>query len=83
MLHAGFAGLFNSHSLFTDAHVCYATDEMPYLDKLQFKTTDVFLKLAVCARQSFVLPQVFGPRFYDERFDVVRGILSITINAPS
>jgi hypothetical protein len=58
-------------------------DEMPHLDGLRFKTTYVFLKVAVCARQSLVLSQVLPPRFDDKRFDVVRRMLSIAINAPS
>src|SRR5712664_269391 len=57
-------------------------DEMPYLDRLRFKTTNVFLKLAVCAHQSLMLSQVLRPRFDDERFHVVRGMLSIAIDAP-
>jgi hypothetical protein len=57
-------------------------DEMPHLDRLRFKTTYVFLQLAVPSRQSLVLSQVLRPRFDDERFDVARRVLSIAINAP-
>ena len=58
-------------------------DEMPHLDRLRFKTTHAFLKVAVPSRQSFVLSQVLRPRFDDERFDVVRRMLSIAIGAVS
>jgi hypothetical protein len=57
-------------------------DEMPNLDRLRFKTTHVFLKVAVSSRQSLVLSQVLRPRFDDERFDVVRRMLSVAIDAP-
>jgi len=57
-------------------------DEMPHLDRLRFKATHVFLKVAVSSRQSLVLSQVLRPRFDDERFDVVRRMLSIAIDAP-
>ena len=36
-------------------------DEMPHLDRLRFKTTYVFLQLAVPSRQSLVLSQVLRP----------------------
>jgi hypothetical protein len=55
---------------------------MPHLGRLRFKTTHVFLKVAVSSRHSLVLSQVLRPRFDDERFDVVRGMLCITIDAP-
>ena len=58
-------------------------DEMPHLNRLRFKATHVFLKVAVPSRQSFVLSQVLRPRFDDERFDVVRRMLSIAIGAVS
>src|SRR5258705_12451757 len=57
-------------------------DEMPHVDWLRFKTTYVFLQLAVPSRQSLVLSQVLRPRFNDERFDVTRRVFSIAINAP-
>ena len=57
-------------------------DEMSHLDRLRFKATHVFLKVAVSSRQSLVLSQVLSPRFDDERFDVVRRMLSIAIDAP-
>src|SRR5690349_18835995 len=56
-------------------------DEMPHLDRLRFKTTHVFLKVAVSSRQSLVLSQVLRPRFDDERFDVERRMLGIAIDA--
>jgi transposase len=49
-------------------------DEMAHLDRLRFKTTYVFLQLAVPSRQSLVLSQVLRPRFDDERFDVARRV---------
>jgi hypothetical protein len=49
--------------------------KMPHLGRLRFKTTHAFLKVAVSSRQSLVLSQVLRPRFDDERFDVVRGML--------
>ena len=58
-------------------------DEMPHFDRLRFKTTHVFLKVAVSSRQSLVLSQVLRPRFDDERFDVVRRMLSVAIDAPA
>src|SRR4029077_18245168 len=57
-------------------------DEMPHLDRLRFKTTHAFLKVAVSSRQSLVLSQVFRPRFDDERFDVDRWMLGIAVDAP-
>src|SRR5258708_35282866 len=57
-------------------------DEMPHLDRLRFKATYAFLKLAVPFRQSLVLSQVLRPRFDDERFDVERRMLGIAIDAP-
>jgi hypothetical protein len=36
-------------------------NEMPHLDRLRFKTTYVFLQLAVPSRQSLVLSQVLRP----------------------
>jgi hypothetical protein len=50
--------------------------KMPHLGRLRFKTTHAFLKVAVSSRQSLVLSQVLRPRFDDERFDVVRGMLA-------
>ena len=49
---------------------------------VHFAVRPTFLKVAVSSHQSLVLSQVLRPRFDDERFDVLRRMLSIAIDAP-
>src|SRR5882762_7258372 len=81
-LHVGSARLFRSRPHLLPPTFATRIDEMPHLDGLRFKTTYVFLKVAVSSRQSLVLSQVLRPRFDDERFDVERRMLGIAIDAP-
>src|SRR5579864_7360308 len=82
-LDVGSARLFRSRPHSQPPTFATRIDEMSHLDRLRFKMTYIFLKVAVCARQSLVLSQVLRPRFDDKRFDVVGRMFSIAINAPS